>query len=190
MNELITTLRERTLNDLENLEMLLEKYKTEHPVIIKLLNLPEQALYSLTKAHKGNLDSVYGLVHSLRHAFVDDGDWSLVRRVNTDIMEMFEQLNHEPEEIAYTYSIEMGDWMCSEGVEAILIHECDWDAIIDTYMLHIDYYEEHGDAIEDFETKEHERYWELLRKSEELYSDMFKAWQKVEDDWKAKHGDL
>ncbi|BBL19188.1 hypothetical protein KIT04_019 [Vibrio phage KIT04] len=174
MKELCNNLRDLTTKSINDLEVVLERCEKENPVIIKLLNLPSQVLYNLTKTYKNDLNSVWGLVHSLRHAFVDDGDWSIVRKVNKDILEMRARLGIEDDEIPYTYSIEPGDWTMNDDVEAIILFEEDWDALIDTYMLHINYYEENRQAVDNHCEEENRKYWELLKKSDELYESWFK----------------
>ncbi|QKN84833.1 hypothetical protein KNV05_gp122 [Vibrio phage River4] len=175
MKNLCDNLRDLTTKSINDLEIVLARCEKENPVIIKLLNLPSQVLYNLTKTYKNNLNSVWGLVHSLRHAFVDDGDWSIVRKVNKDILEMRARLGLDTEnDIPYTYSIEPGDWTMDDGVEAIILLEEDWDALIDTYMLHINYYNDNREAVDNHSEVENKKYWELLRKSDELYESWFK----------------
>lgn len=175
MKELSKIIREKTIERLDNLEMLLVRYETEHPVIAKLLNLPKQALYELTRCHKYDLNSVEGLIHSLRHAFVDDGDWSIVRRLDTDMEEFYVRMNipEDERDRSYRYEIEMGDWTLSEGVQAILIHEEDWNTIIDTHMLHINFYENSAEKIDNDEEGYNDKYWELKWMSDELYARWF-----------------
>jgi hypothetical protein len=186
------TIEERTNKSLQELKDLLTYCEQKHPVIIKLLNLPSQPFYALTDGrHNDNLDSTLEVIHSLRHAFEDDGDWSIVRTVNQHILDMWKRLEErtgksiiDSKPTPYTYTVKAGDWTMNEDKEAILIHEEDWDKIIDTYMLHINYYEEHedeiekrpaaGSAIEGLRgTPERQEYWRLVKESDRLYTKWF-----------------
>lgn len=175
MEEFKKNLRTTTLERLDHLDAYIDKDVADHPVIGRLLNLPEQQLYELTKCYKNNLNSVEGLIHSLRHAFVDDGDWSIVRKVDTSLLAFFEEAGIPEGDRGekFTYEIREGDWTLTQGVQAILILEEDWDVIIDTHMLHVEYYSANRDAVDGWEDEANEKYWELLNKSDELYARWF-----------------
>jgi len=173
MKKIFEAIRENTMKRLSNLELMLEAADKKHPVITKLLNVPSNVLYELVECSSTDMNSLEWLVGSMVHAFDDDGDWSLTRVVDQDMMDFLEELEVENQEVHYKYALKHGDYCYNAGIEAVLIYEKDWDTIIDTYMLHVQFGIDNESKLDGSNDAVEMEYSILQHAVTELYARMF-----------------
>lgn len=70
----------------------LKKYP-ECSSILKLLTCDKMVVYKLLRTCSDNLESMFGLFSSLQHAFLDDGEFHVVREIDTSVTNHRERFN-------------------------------------------------------------------------------------------------
>lgn len=146
-------MREQQLHRVNTFEASCMQYAIDCPVIIELLESHEMTQYRLFGMHKGDLESMEHIAHSLHHAFIDDGSWHVSRKVDkqsTDFRTRINNLMTEKgkldkitEEVVYTYSLKGGDSDTNMDIEEKHLSE-----MIRVDALHYKYYDDNKEAIE------------------------------------------
>lgn len=178
------------LQQVENFKGVIKANKEDEETIVinKLLTCEPMIVYSLFETCQDHLEGMLGLFHSLRHAFLDDGEYQIVRTDNPYHRESHELINKlrvkkgkEPFEYEPLWMYSIGnDW------EKRPLQPSELEEIIDAKQKAYDFYNEHKVEIEEsnfLDRKSKNQEWHLLeREVDAIMARIYKdsIWEETE----------
>jgi len=90
----IKQLEKELAERVKNLDNMLEKCKKDCPVVYDLFNSSGMVFYRMFKMHD-SFENVEHIVYALHHAFVDDGEFYVVKEMDKPVTEMRKRLSNK-----------------------------------------------------------------------------------------------